>query len=341
MDGDVYELIKEHGLRNTRILTVAPTGSIGMLAGVSSGVEPNFAFELTRDDRLGERHVIHWLPEIKDELGLNDDVFVEASDLKSLQHVRMQSIIQKYVDSSISKTINAPAETSKEDTREVYLYAYETGCKGVTYYRDGSRVGVLRKDEKDEIQTEISELEKMFKEAGNEVINDKIKIPLEPPIKLFKRKDNNHKKWYFFIAFADQAFTRPFALFIKSNHRVSKDVADWIISKMERMMARKGINEDLIDEQVRKYSDQDNTDKIARTISMSLRHNIQIKDIVDTLDKSEPEFSSLLFHIKKLLENFIPDGTPTKGTCPECGNDKLVYQEGCMLCPSCMWSKCG
>jgi len=341
LDEDIYELIKEYGLRNTRILTVAPTGSIGMLAGVSSGVEPNFAFELTREDRLGERRVIHWLPEIKEELGLNDDVFVEASDLTSMQHIRMQSIIQKYVDSSISKTINAPAETSKEDTREVYLYAYDSGCKGVTYYRDGSRVGVLRKHEKDDIQTEISELEKMFKEAGSEVINDKIRIPVEPPVKLYKRKDNNHKKWYFFIAFADEACTRPFALFIKSNHHVSKDVADWIISKMERMMARKGINEDLIDEQVRKYSDQDNADKIARTISMSMRHNIQIKDIVDTLDKSDPEFSSLLFHIKKLLENFIPDGTPIKGTCPECGHDKLVYQEGCMLCPSCMWSKCG
>ncbi len=106
-------------------------------------------------------------------------------------------------------------------------------------------------------------------------------------------------------------------------------------------MSRKGIDEDLIDEQVKKYSDQDNVDKIARTISMSLRHNIQIKDIVETLDKSEAAFSSLLFHIKKLLEQFVPDGTPIKGTCPQCGHSDLVYQEGCMFCPSCMWSKCG
>ncbi len=341
LETDVKLLIEQYGLRNTRLLTVAPTGSIGMLAGVSSGVEPNFAFELTRADRLGERRVIHWLPEQKETLGLSDDVFVEASRLSSKQHVKMQATIQKFVDTSISKTINAPAEATKEDARDVYLYAYDHGCKGITYYRDGSRVGVLRKEEKQEMENEVSELEKMFKEAGREVINDKIKIPLEPPVKLYKRRDNKHKKWYFFIAFADQACTRPFALFIKTNNSVSKDVADWIISKMERMMAREGIHEDLIDEQVKKYSDQDNVDKIARTISMSLRHNIQIKRIVETLGKCEPEFSSLLFHIKKLLENFIPDGTPIKGTCPECGYDHLVYQEGCMLCPSCQWSKCG
>lgn len=111
LDSDVFDLVKEYGLRNTRILTVAPTGSIGMLAGVSSGVEPNFAFELTREDRLGERRVIHWLPEMKKELGLKDDVFVEASDLTSEQHIKMQAVIQRHVDSSISKTINAPAES--------------------------------------------------------------------------------------------------------------------------------------------------------------------------------------------------------------------------------------
>jgi ribonucleoside-diphosphate reductase alpha chain len=253
----------------------------------------------------------------------------------------MQAIIQKYVDSSISKTINAPAEASIEDTREVYFYAYEQGCKGVTYYRDGSRQGVLRKEKKEEIANEVSDLERMFKEAGNEVIKGSVKIPQEPPVKLYKRRDNHSKKWYFFIAFADKACTRPFALFIKTNNSVSKDVANWIISKMERMMARQGIDEDLIDEQVRKYSDQDNVDKIARTISMSLRHNIKIKHIVETLDKSEPEFSSLLFHIKKLLEQFIPDGTPIKGACPQCNHQNLVYQEGCMFCPACSWSKCG
>ena len=340
LNKDVIELIKKYGLRNTRLLTVAPTGSTGMLAGVSSGIEPNFAYELTREDRLGERKVIHWLPERKEELDLQDKVFVEASDLTSIQHVDMQATIQKYVDSSISKTINAPNEATKEDTREVYLYAYDAGCKGITYYRDGSRQGVLRKQEKEEKQEEVSELEKMFKKAGDSVIPHDVKIPKEPPVKLYKRRDNHSKKWYFFIAFADRDYRRPFALFIKTNNYASGDVADWIISKMERLMAAKGINEDLIDEQVKKYSGQSNIDKIGRTISMSLRHNIQIKDIVDLLDKCEAGFSSLVFHIKKLLEMFIPDGTDTGERCPECEGD-LIYQEGCKFCPSCNWSKCG
>jgi len=340
LDDDVKKLIKKHGLRNTRLLTVAPTGSTGMLAGVSSGIEPNFAFELFREDRLGGRQVIHWLPERKEELGLKDDVFVEASDLTSIQHVDMQATIQKYVDSSISKTINAPNEATREDTREVYQYAYEAGCKGITYYRDGSRQGVLRKKEQEEKKEEVSELEKMFKKAGDSVIPHDVNIPKEPPVKLYKRRDNHSQKWYFFVAFADRDYHRPFALFIKTNNYASGEVADWIISKMERLMAAHGIDEDLIDDQVKKYSGQSNIDKIGRTISMSLRHNIQIKDIVEVLDRCEPDFSSLVFHIKKLLEMFIPDGTDAGERCPECDGE-LVYQEGCMFCPSCQWSKCG
>ncbi|MCF7885128.1 MAG: adenosylcobalamin-dependent ribonucleoside-diphosphate reductase [Candidatus Marinimicrobia bacterium] len=339
LDANVRSLVKKHGLRNTRLLTVAPTGSTGILAGVSSGIEPNFAFELMREDRLGERKVIHWLPERKEELGLPDDVFVEASDLTSKQHVDMQATIQKYVDSSISKTINAPNKATKEDTREVYLYAYEKGCKGITYYRDGSRQGVLRKQEKEKKKEEVSELEKMFKKAGNSVIPHDVNIPKEPPVQLYKRRDNHSRKWYFFIAFADRDYQRPFALFIKTNNYASGDVADWIISKMERLMAAEGIDEELIDEQVKKYSGQSNVDKIARTISMSLRHNIPIKDIVDLLDRCDADFSSLVFHIKKLLEMFIPDGTEAGERCPEC-DGQLVYQEGCKFCPSCNWSKC-
>jgi ribonucleoside-diphosphate reductase alpha chain len=339
LDEDIIKLIKKYGLRNTRLLTVAPTGSTGILAGVSSGIEPNFAFELFREDRLGGREVIHWLPERKEEFGLKDEVFIEASDLTSKQHVEMQATIQKYVDSSISKTINAPNEATKEDTREVYLYAYDRGCKGITYYREGSRQGVLRKKEKEKKKEEVSELEKMFKKAGNSVIPHDVKIPKEPPVKLYKRRDNHSRKWYFFIAFADRDYERPFALFIKTNNYASGEVADWIISKMERLMAAKGIDEELIDEQVKKYSGQSNVDKIARTISMSLRHNIQIKDIVDLLDKCDASFSSLVFHIKKLLEMFIPDGTNAEERCPEC-NSNLIYQEGCKFCPSCKWSKC-
>jgi hypothetical protein len=107
---------------------------------------------------------------------------------------------------------------------------------------------------------------------------------------------------------------------------------------MERLLFEKGIKKDVVIEQIKKYSGQNNVDKIARTISMALRHNISILDIVKTID-CEIEFSSLLFHIKKILENFIPDGTKTEQTCPTCGTI-LIYQEGCNFCPGCGFSKC-
>jgi ribonucleoside-diphosphate reductase alpha chain len=338
LDPEVRELIKEYGLRNTRILTVAPTGTTGSLAGVSSGVEPNFAYELERDDRIGKRKDIHWIYPQREELGLDEGLFVESSDLSYKEHIEVQSVVQNYVDSSISKTINAPNEATVEDTKDAFMYAYDLSCKGITYYRDGSRQGVLKKSE--EKKEEVSELEKMFKQAGDSVIPNEVKIPKEPPVKLYKRKDNHSKKWYFFIAFADRDCTRPFALFIKTNNYAKGEVRDWIISKMERLLMKKGISEEILDEQSKKYSGQSNVDKIARTIGVALRHNIKIKDVVEVLDSCEPEFSSLLFHIKKLLSNFISDGTVIEyEKCPKCGG-KLVYESGCKSCVECFYSGC-
>lgn len=332
-------MIKEDGLRNLRLIVCAPTGTTATLAGVSSGIEPNFTYKnLIRRDRLGERkEEQHWLYKRRKELNLNEELFVESSDLSVEQHIEMQATIQKYVDSSISKTINAKADASKKDTQKAFMMAYDEGCKGITYYRDGSRKGVLIKEENKE---EVSELEKKFNEAGDSIIKDNVKIPQEPPVKLYKRRDNHSKKWYFFIAFADRQYNRPFALFIKTNNYAKTDVSDWVISKMERLIAAKGVNEKLIDEQVKKYSKQSNVDKIARAIGMALRHNIAIIEIVQKLDECEPDFSSLLFHIKKLLEMFIPDGTELERKCDEC-DGKMIMYEGCAICSECGISQCG
>lgn len=109
---------------------------------------------------------------------------------------------------------------------------------------------------------------------------------------------------------------------------------------MERLIFSEGVNEKLIEEQTKKYSGQSNVDKIARSIGMALRHNISIINIVQTLDKCKPEFSSLLFHIKKLLEMFIEDGTKLGRKCDECGGE-MIMQEGCAICSECGISKCG
>lgn len=217
--------IKKDGLRNTRLLTVAPTGTISSLAGVSSGIEPNFTYKnLIRRDRLGERkEKEHWLYALRQKYNFKKDLFISASDLTVEQHIKMQAMVQKYIDSSISKTINAKADANRENTKKAFMQAYDLGCKGITYYRDGSRQGVLIKEEN---KKEISNLEERFIEAGDNIIKDDVEIPKEPPVKLYKRRDNHSKKWYFFIAFADRQYKRPFALFIKTNNYAKGDVAD-------------------------------------------------------------------------------------------------------------------
>lgn len=147
MPNAVHEVIRERGLRNVTLLTVAPTGTIGILANVSTGIEPYFSWKWYRQGRLGYHEenaaiVREWLqennidPEGDYEL---PDYFVTAMDLSPIEHVRIQAAAQKWVDSAISKTCNAPNDYTLEQTSELYMYMYDQGCKGGTIYRDGSR----------------------------------------------------------------------------------------------------------------------------------------------------------------------------------------------------------
>src|SRR5690606_9379668 len=151
----------QYGIRNGVLLTQAPTGTTSILAGVSSGIEPNFDFQYIRTDRTGTRVVHHWLAKAYQEEHPNEklpDYFVTANDLTPEEHVRMQATIQKYVDSSISKTVNAPKDHTVEEVQTLYELAYDLGCKGITYYRDGSREGVLQHIEKP--QEEVSPMKR-------------------------------------------------------------------------------------------------------------------------------------------------------------------------------------
>ncbi len=143
---EVQEKIGAHGIRNAVLLTQAPTGTTSSLAGVNSGIEPVFAFVTKRKDRLGEHVLYHPLAqEWKDahpEEAL-PDYFAASADLTPHEHVQVQAVVQKYTDSSISKTVNGPASDSVEFVEKLYLDAYDLGCKGVTYYRQGSRDAVL------------------------------------------------------------------------------------------------------------------------------------------------------------------------------------------------------
>jgi ribonucleotide reductase alpha subunit len=146
------DAVYNYGLRNVAILAQAPTGTTSMLLGVSSGIEPNFAWKVRRKDRLGERVIYHpiygdWMSGYSED-GADvyqkvPDYFVTAAEIAPEDHIRVQAMVQKYTDQSISKTINAPNSSTVEDVERAYMLAYDLGCKGVTYFRDGSREGVL------------------------------------------------------------------------------------------------------------------------------------------------------------------------------------------------------
>jgi len=153
---DVQKMIAKNGIRNAVLLTQAPTGTTSLLAGVSSGIEPVYSFEYKRTDRTGEHIVYHpifeeWKKEHPDEDNENAPrYFTSAMDLTPEEHLIVQAKVQEYTDSSISKTVNAPNDYTVDDVKRLYTKAYEWGCKGITFFRDGSRTGVLETVKKDD-----------------------------------------------------------------------------------------------------------------------------------------------------------------------------------------------
>ena len=140
------EKIARRGMRNISLLCVAPTGTTSLLAGVSSGVEPVFAFAFVRRDRTGEHVIHHPLLQAWQDAHPGEDppaCFVATPDLTPEDHVRVQATVQRYVDQQISKTLNGPTSHTVDDVKRLYRLAYDLGCKGITYYRDGSRDAVL------------------------------------------------------------------------------------------------------------------------------------------------------------------------------------------------------
>ncbi len=154
---DIRQKIKTYGVRNSLLLMQAPTGSTSLMSNTTSGIEPVYEFEFVRRDRLGE-HILHhhlydqWYK--KNPKSEKPEWFVSANELAPEDHIRVQAVIQKYVDASISKTVNAPKTHTVEDVKKLYSLAYELGLKGIAYMREGSRPGVLERSTKEEKKQE-------------------------------------------------------------------------------------------------------------------------------------------------------------------------------------------
>jgi ribonucleoside-diphosphate reductase alpha chain len=369
-DPVMYSNMVKYGRRNIALLTIAPTGTTSLMTQTTSGIEPIFStfykrrrkvnpndldVKVTFRDEVGdsweEFNVFHhkfvdWLKlngYDSDEVARMRDEEIEsiiakspyykatANDVDWIAKVKMQGAIQKWVDHSISVTINLPAEAKEELVSELYLTAWKSGCKGATVYRDGSRNGVLIAG-----KTEIRERPKRPKVLDCDVIRFNI----------------SEEKW---VAFVGLKESRPYEIFT--------GIADEEIFPIPKSIVKGKIIK-IKDEDGNTRYDFQYTDKYgykktmgglshmfkpefwnyAKLISGVLRHEMPIQDVVNLVQSLKLDSESInnwKNGVERALKKYIPNGTKAKGKCGECGSDNLVYEEGCLICKDCGSSKCG
>lgn len=370
-DPVIYNNMVKFGRRNIALLTIAPTGTTSLMTQTTSGIEPIFsAFYKRRrkvnpndkdvtvsfKDEVGdsweEFNVFHhkfvdWLKinkydphevtRMKDEeieAIINKSPYYKATanDVDWIAKVRMQGAIQKWVDHSISVTINLPSDAKEELVSELYFTAWKSGCKGATVYREGSRNGVLIAG-KSEPRAERPKRPKIL---DCDII----------------RFNNNEEKWIAFVGLRD---SRPYEIFT--------GLADEEIFPIPKTIVKGKIIKNK-DESGNTRYDFQYTDKYgykntmgglshmfkpefwnyAKLISGVLRYEMPIADVVNLIQSLKLDSESInnwKNGVERALKKYIPNGTKAKGRCGECGSENLVYEEGCLICKDCGSSKCG
>jgi ribonucleoside-diphosphate reductase alpha chain len=254
-----------------------------------------------------------------------------AMSMNVNDHVNDLTGFARWIDSAMSKTVNVPHDYSFDDFENIYLEAYRSGyVKGVTTYRSGTMTTVLAaKEEKNALPSE------------EEIILEDVKLPDSSPatVKILKAEG---RKWYLTVIW-NERLTRPLAFFVHTNSYEKGVLTEDAVEVLTKLARRKGIPKKHIDVALEKISVDNNPTKIARMISLNLRHGVMIKNIVAALDKIQNvHVGTFLFQIKKFLATYIKDGEKVQdATCEACGSTAIVYQEGCMKCISCGSSKCG
>ncbi|MEO0945792.1 MAG: adenosylcobalamin-dependent ribonucleoside-diphosphate reductase, partial [Pseudomonadota bacterium] len=347
MDEDVRDAIRRHGIRNALLTSIAPTGTISLFAGnVSSGVEPIFAHAYTRkvlqnDGSRTEEEVVDYAVQkwrdLKGDATLPDH-FVNAQTLAPEDHVRMQAAAQEWVDSSISKTINVPADIDFEAFKDVYMQAYETGCKGCTTYRPNAVTGsVLTVSE-----SEAPEQVKGAEAQTGEVVY--IAEPLDRPAALegqtykLKWPDSQHAIYITINDVITGGRRQPFEVFINSKNM---EHFAWTVAltRMISAVFRRGGDVSFVVEELKAVFDPRGgawmEGKYIPSILAAIggvieRHMIAIGFI-------EGEGMGLKTDPQAQVVNLSETPGPA---CPNCGQFAMQMREGCMTCSSCGYSKC-
>jgi len=353
MDDDVRDAIREHGIRNALLTSIAPTGTISLYAGnVSSGIEPVFAYAYTRkvlqkDGTRTEEEVVDYAVQMwRDKFGDRElpDYFVNAQTLEPSAHVKMQAAAQKWVDSSISKTINCPEDISFEDFKDVYLQAWETGCKGCTTYRPNDVTGsVLSVSETSEAAPGESPEHVGGDGSDAEVIY--MSEPLDRPSSLeghtykLKWPDTEHAMYITINDIVHGGHRRPFEVFINSKN-MEHYAWTLALTRMVSAVCRRGGDVSFVVEELKAVFDPRGgawvQGKYIPSILAAIggvieRHMIATGFIAGEGMglKSDPQ------------AEVVNLGAPRGPACPSCGQFDMRMVEGCMTCASCGHSKCG
>lgn len=379
-DPDLYDKMVRVGRRNIACLTIAPTGTTSIMTQTSSGIEPVFLpvykrrrkvnpndvdvhvdFVDETGDSFEEYIVYHhkfleWMrvngieakknmtAEEIDELVAKSPYYkATANDIDWMAKVRMQGAIQKWVDHSISVTINLPSDVSEELVNHLYVEAWKAGCKGCTVYRDGSRDNVLAAVTK-------KEPKHSHYMASPEAIQ-KRPAELEADVVRFQ---NNKEKWIAFIGLVDN---KPYEIFTgladdEDGIFCPKSVNHGKIIKTLDENGNKRYDFQFINKRGYKTTIEGLSEKFnpefwnyAKLISGVLRYGMPIEQVLKLVGGLELDSTSIntwKMGVERALKKYMPTGTVAKGQkCPKCGAETLVYQEGCLICTTCGTSKCG
>ena len=382
-DPELYEEMKKYGRRNIACLTIAPTGTTSLMTQTTSGIEPVFMpvykrrrkvnpndpqthvdFVDETGDAFEEYIVFHhkfveWMTvngydptkrytqEEIDKLVEKSPYYKATSnDVDWLMKVKMQGRIQKWVDHSISVTINLPNDVDEALVNRLYVEAWRSGCKGCTVYRDGSRSGVLLSTQKDKKDKK----EELPPCKPPTVVEVRPKV-LEAEVVRFQ---NNKEKWVAFVGLLDG---HPYEIFTglqddEEGISLPKSVTTGRIIKNIDEEGNKRYDFQFENKRGYKTTIEGLSEKFnkeywnyAKLISGVLRWRMPIDRViklVDSLQLDSENINTWKNGVERALKKYVTDGTSAEGQkCPNCGNETLVYQEGCLICKTCGTSRCG
>lgn len=385
-DSELYDLMVKYGRRNIACLTIAPTGTTSILTQTTSGIEPVFLPVYKRRRKVNandkevrvdfvdesgdafEEYVVYhpkfitWMNikgiEVKDNYTQEqiDEIVAKSpyykatsNDVDWLNKVKMQGAVQKWVDHSISVTINLPNDVSEDMVNKLYVEAWKSGCKGCTVYRDGSRSGVLISLKNEKKKTTENAVPSPADENG--FVTHKRPIELDADVVRFQ---NNKEKWIAFIGLIDG---KPYEIFtgIADDDEgifCPKSVSKGKIIKVIDENGQKRYDFQFVNKRGFKTTIEGLSEKFnpefwnyAKLISGVLRYRMpiaQVLKLVGSLELDNQSINTWKVGVERALKKYLPNGEKANGqTCPNCGQESLVYQEGCLICTNCGTSRCG